>query len=97
LAFPVFSALPAGLAAAAGAGARATTGASAGPAWLRAPGHEMAATVNAPTGNAATLARDRPSRGSLLVLIALGAVVGVKSRRNAKTPAPEGTGVSLSE
>ena len=35
--------------------------------------------------------------GSLFVLIALGVVVRVKGRRDAKTPAPEGSGVSLSE
>ena len=35
--------------------------------------------------------------GSIAALIALGVAVGVNGRRNAKTPAPEGTGVSVSE
>ncbi len=35
--------------------------------------------------------------GSLIAVIALGIVVGVTGRRDAKTPAPEGTGVALSE
>jgi apolipoprotein N-acyltransferase len=35
--------------------------------------------------------------GSIIALIAIGAAVSLAGRRNAKTPAPEGTGVSVSE